>query len=66
MSIKKAKELQDELRNEIYEMKKGDSKKMKGRKFSTKNKRIILNLIKVGNDLHNIRDKIINYLKKKK
>ena len=44
--------------------KKRASKKKKGRKFSTKNKRIILNLIKVGNDLHNIRDKIINVFEK--
>ena len=65
MSIKKAKEQQDELWNEIFKMKKGASEKKKGRKFSTKNKKIILNLIKAGNDLHYIRDKIINVFEKK-
>ena len=65
MSIKKAKEQQDELWNEIFKMSIGASKKRKGRKFSTKNKRIILNLIEVGNDLQNIRDKTINVFEKK-
>ena len=65
MSVKKAKEQPDELWNEIFKMKEGASKKKKGRKFSTKNKRIILNLIKGGNDLHNIRDKIINVFEEK-
>ena len=36
MSIKKAKEHQDELWNEIFKMKKRTSEKKKGRKFSTK------------------------------
>ena len=65
MSIKKAKEQQYELWNEIFKMKKRASKKKKGRKFSAKNKKIILNLIKVCNDLHDIRDKIINVFEKK-
>ena len=65
MSIKKGKEQQDELWNEIFKMKNGASKKKKGRKFSVKNKKIILNLIKVGNDLYNIRDKIIDLFEKK-
>ena len=45
-------------------MKKGLMKK-KGRKCSTKNKKIILNLIKVGNELYNIRDKTIDVFEKK-
>ena len=65
-SIKEAEEQQDELWNEIYRMKKRTSKKKKGRKFSTKNNEIILNLIKVGNELYNIRDKIINAFEKKR
>ena len=47
-------------------MKKRTSEKKKGKKFSTKNKKIILNLIKVGNELYNIRDKIIDASEKKK
>ena len=65
MSIKKAKEQQDEPWNLIYEMEKRTSKKKIGKKFSTKNKKIILNLIKVGNELYNIRDKIIDASEKK-
>ena len=65
ISIKKAKEQQDELWNEIFQMKKGASKKKKGRKFSVKNKKIILNLIKVGNGLYDIRDKIIDICENK-
>ena len=58
MSIKKTKEQQDELWNEIYKTKKGSGTKKIGKKFSIKNKKIILlNLIKVGNELYNIRDK---------
>ena len=38
-------------------MKKRASEKKIGRKFSIKNKKIILNLIKIGNELYNIRDK---------
>ena len=49
MSIKKVKEQQGELWNEIYKMKKRTSEKRRGKKFSTKNKKIFLNLIKVGN-----------------
>ena len=56
MSIKKTKEQQDKLWNEIYKM----NKKKIGRKFNIKNKNIILDLTKVGNELGNIRDKIIN------
>ena len=65
MSIKKAKEQQDELWNEIYKMKKRTCEKKRGKKFSTKNKKIVLNLIKVGNELYNIRDKIIDAFEKK-
>ena len=64
-SIKEAKEKQDELWNEIYKMKKRTSGKKIGKKFSIKNKKIILNLIKVGSELYNIRDKIINAFEKK-
>ena len=60
MSIKKAKEQQDELWNEIFKMKQRTSKKKIGKKFSIKNKKTIFNLIKVGNELYNIRDKIID------
>ena len=60
MSIKKAKEQQDELWNEIYKMKKRTSEKKKGKRFSTKNKKIIFNLIKVGKELYSIRDKTID------
>ena len=66
LSIKEAKEQQDKLWNEIYKMKKRTSEKKKGRKFSIENKKIILNLIKVGNELYNIRDKIIDLFEKKK
>ena len=45
--------------------KKGLVKKRKGRKFNTKNKKIILKLIKFGNELYNIRDKMIDVLGKK-
>ena len=65
MSIKKAKEQQDELWNEIYKMKKRTSEKKRGKKFSTKNMKIVLNLIKVANELYNIRDKIIDAFEKK-
>ena len=66
MSIKKAKEQQDELWNEIYKMKKRTSEKKRGKNFSTKNKKIVFNLIKVGNELYNIRDKNIDAFEKKK
>ena len=46
--------------------KKRSSEKKKGRKFSTKNNKIVLNLIKVGNELYNIRGKIIDTFEKKK
>ena len=62
---KKAKE-QDELWNEIFKMKKRTSKKKIGKKFSIKNKKIIFNLIKVGNELYNIRNKIIDAFEKRK
>ena len=65
MSIKKAKEQQDELWNEIYKMKKRTSEKKRGKKFSIKNKKIVLNLIKVGNERYNIRDKFIDAFEKK-
>ena len=51
--------------NEIFKMKKRTSEKNKGRKFNTKNKKIFLKLIKVGNELYNIRDKIIDVFEKK-
>ena len=66
MSIKKAKEQQDKLWNEIYKMKKRTSEKKRGKKFSTKTKKIVLNLIEVGNELYNIRDKIIDAFEKKR
>ena len=47
-------------------MKKEASKKKKGRKISNKNNKSILTLIKVGNDLYNIRNKIIDPFEKKK
>ena len=62
---KKAKE-QDELWNEIFKMKKRTSKKKIGKKFSIKNKKIIFNLITVGNELYNIRNKIIDAFEKRK
>ena len=65
LSTKEAKEQQDELWIEIYKMKKRTSGKKRGKKFSIINKKIILNLIKVGNELYNIRDKIINAFEKK-
>ena len=65
LSIKKSKEQQDESWNLIYKMKKRTSEKKRGKKFSTKNKKIVLNLIKVGNELYSIRDKVINALDKK-
>ena len=65
MSVKKAKEQQDELWNEIFKMKQRTSKKKIGKTFCIKNKKIIFNLIKVGNELYNIRDKIIDAFKKK-
>ena len=46
-------------------MKKITSEKKKGKKFSTKSKKIVLNLIKVGNKLYNIRDEIIDAFEKK-
>ena len=52
MSIKKAKEQQDELWNEIYKLKKRTSGKKIGKKFSIKNKKIIPILIKVGYELY--------------
>ena len=66
LSIKNSKEQQDELWNLIYKMKKRTSEKKRGKKFGTKNKEIVLNLIKVGNELYNIRDKIIDAFEKKK
>ena len=65
MSIKKAKEQQDELWNLIYKMRKRTSGEKIGKKFTTKNKKIVLDLIKVGNELYNIRDKIIGSFEKK-
>ena len=40
LSIKKAKEQQDELWNLIYKMKKRTSEKKRGKNFSTKDKKI--------------------------
>ena len=51
MSVKKAKEQQDELWNEIYKMKKRTSEKKRGKKFSTKNKKIVFNVIKDGDKI---------------
>ena len=64
LSVKKAKEQQDELWNLIYKMKKRTSEKKRGKKFITKNKKIVLNTIKVGNELYNIRDNIIDAFEK--
>ena len=65
MSIKKVKEQQDEMWSEIFKMKARTNTKKIGKKFNTKNKNIILNLIKVGNELYNIRNKIIDVFEKK-
>ena len=65
LSIKKAKEQQEELWNLVYKMKKRTSEKKRDKKFNTENKKIVLNLIKVGNELYNIRDKIIDAFEKK-
>ena len=46
-------------------MKKRTSGKKIDKKFSIKNKKIILNLIKVGDELYNIRDKIIDAFEEK-
>ena len=46
-------------------MKKRTSEKKRGKKFSIKNKKIVLNLIKVGNERYNIRDKFIDAFEKK-
>ena len=66
LPIKKAKEQKDELWNLIYKMKKRTSEKKRGKKFGSKNKKIVLNLIKVGNELYSTRDKIIDTFEKKK
>ena len=60
LSTKKAKEQQDKLWELIYKMKKRTSKKKKGKKFSTKNKKIVVYLIEVAIELYNIK-----HLKKK-
>ena len=62
-SIKKSKEQQGEPWNLIYKMKKRTSEKKRG-----KNKKIVLNLIKVGNELYSIRDKdkVIDAFQKKR
>ena len=65
MSIKKAKEQQDEMCNLVYKMKKRTSEKKRDKKFNTENEKIFLNLIKVGNELYDIRDKIIDAFEKK-
>ena len=46
-------------------MKKRTSGKKISKKFSIKNKKIILNLIKIGNQLYNIKDKITDAFEKK-
>ena len=46
-------------------MKKRTSEKKIGKMFSTQNKKIIFNLIKVGNELYDIRYKIIDAIEKK-
>ena len=46
-------------------MKKRASEKKRGKKFNIKNQKIVLNLIKVGNELYNIKDKIIDAFEKK-
>ena len=46
-------------------MRKRTSEKKRGKKFNIKNKKIVLNLIKVSNELYNIRDKIIGAFEKK-
>ena len=59
LSIKKPKEKQDELWNLIYKMKKRTSEKREA-------KNLVSKIRKVGNELYNIRDKIIDALEKKK
>ena len=46
-------------------MKERTSGKKRGKKFDTKNKRLVLRLIKVGNELYKIRDKVIDAFEKK-
>ena len=46
-------------------MKKRTSEKKIGKMFSAQNKKIIFNLIKVGNELYDIRYKIIDAIEKK-
>ena len=65
LSIKKAKEQQDELWNLIFQMKKRTSEKKKGKKFSTKNKKIVVYLIKVADELYKTREKVIAAFEKK-
>ena len=65
LSIKKAKEQQDELWNLIFHMKKRTSEKKRGKKFSTKNKKIVVYLIKVADELYKTREKVIAAFEKK-
>ena len=65
LSPKKEKEQQDSLWNLIYKMKERTSGKKKSKKFKTKNKKFVFRLIKVADDLHKIRDKVIDAFEKK-
>ena len=65
LPIKKAKEQQDELWNLIFQMKKRTSEKKRGKKFSTKNKKIVVYLIKVADELYKTREKVIAAFEKK-
>ena len=66
LSIEKAKEQQDKLWELIYKMKKRTSEKKRGKKFSTKNKKIVVYLTKAADELYKIRDKVIAAFEKKK
>ena len=65
LSIKKAKEQQNELWNLIYKMKKRASEKKRDKKFSTKNKKIVVCLTKVADELYKTREKVIAAFDKK-
>ena len=65
LSIKKAKEQQDKLRNLIYKMKKRTTEKKRDKKFSTKNMKIVVYLTKVADEFHQTREKVIAAFEKK-
>ena len=65
LPIKKSKEQQDELWNLIYKMKKRTSEKKRGKKFSIKNKKIVVYPPKDADDLYKTRKKVIAAFDKK-